>query len=119
MKNNKLIKSLAAMTLAASLFAGAASLVSAADNNRQPEAGTKVEENKDGNVIDFKNPGSGEQDVPENRPEDPKPANPNAKDVPGNGQKPEPDGEKAPSSTDKKEEAPAVKKALPKTSALK
>ena len=133
MKNNKLIKSLAAMTLAASLFAGAASLVSAADNDSNP--GYKTETHDGFNPDFFKNLGNGdgESNDPSLRPADPKPANPNAIDVPtpetpkpNETKQPEvtvPDAEKAPSSTDKKEEkktdAPAVKKVLPKTSAVK
>ena len=118
MKNNKLIKSLAAMTLAASLFAGAASLVSAADDNSKP-AEPEIHNGFNPKFFDNLDKPSGEQDAPENRPADPAPLNPEAINVPGNGEKPGPDGKKEPSSTDKKEEAPAVKKALPKTSAVK
>ena len=124
------------MTLAASLFAGVASLVSSADNNSLgPDI--KKEESTEGPVIDFNdlpnNSDSVSTEVPGNRPEDPKTANPNIVDVP-TPETPKPNktkqsevkvvgAEKAPSSTDKKEakkaDEPAVKKVLPKTSAVK
>ena len=120
MKNNKLLKSLALVGLTTAFFIGAAHLVSAADDNKD----VKTEMTQPSTLDQLGIPdqeGSGSMEVPEIRPGDPEPSNPNAKDVPGNGQ---PSQEVDSNSTSEKsvKESKTVrtttKKVLPKTSAV-
>ena len=117
---NKTLKSLTALTLVGTLFTGV-SVANAAD----PQPGVTQGETTDAekNVIDFsKISGSGSTEATENRPADPKPDNPKAIDVPGNGKdaKPTPSSNKKPVVQAPKAGAKApAGKVLPKTSAVK